>query len=212
MNASCFARSSSREMALGLRCSMPRRCNSAIRPDRLSYSMANSRSIQTPTSRVVRGNVSPIQSVSLSCCSAVNRQLPPSWPKLARPSMPSSCQTLDAVFLIVLVPGPDSVIVDEQNPTDGLAVHAAIQQQQRIRPARQTMRHRPITGEVDQVMTRFGVEEAGTDHARTGIANGLIRKGVFRVSEESGYSVVKFTENTITVILRPFFFETRPFP
>ena len=66
MKAVCFAGSSLREMAFGLRCSMSRRCSSAISPDRVWYSMPHSRAIQAPTSRVVRGRVAAIQTFSLS--------------------------------------------------------------------------------------------------------------------------------------------------
>ena len=67
-----------REIAFGLRCSMPSRCSSAISPERLSSSMPCSRAIQAPISRVVRGRVSAIQIFSRSCCSGVSRQLLPS--------------------------------------------------------------------------------------------------------------------------------------
>src|ERR1700677_4768136 len=106
MKAACFAGSSLREMSFGLRCSMSRRCSSAINPERVWYSMPHSCSIQAPTSRVVRGRVAAIQAFSLPCFSAVSRQTPPSlwrfvaasrerpetptWPKFARPSIPSS--------------------------------------------------------------------------------------------------------------------------
>src|SRR5208282_3245419 len=46
--------------------------------------------LHAPTSRVVRGRAAAIQTFSLSCCSAVSRQEPPSWPKFVRPSTPSS--------------------------------------------------------------------------------------------------------------------------
>src|SRR5271165_669029 len=96
-------------------------------------------------------------------------------------------QAFDAVFLIVPAPRPDRVVVNEQNPGGGLAGHAVIQKQNRVGPARQTVRSRPVTGQLDQVFTRFGVEEAGADHGRTRIAAELIRKGIFRVPAESGY-------------------------
>ncbi len=98
-------------------------------------------------------------------------------------------QTLDAIFLIVPQPRPDRVIVDEQHPGGGLAGHTVIQKQDRVGPPRQTVRHRPVTGQFDQVFTQFGVEEAGADHARTRIAAELIRKGFFRVPAESGYII-----------------------
>ncbi|MEA2789364.1 MAG: hypothetical protein QOG73_1770, partial [Acetobacteraceae bacterium] len=48
--------------------------------------------------------------------------------------------------------------------------------------------HRPISGQFNQVSTRFGVKEAGADHAMTRIAVELIRKGLFRILPESGYT------------------------
>src|SRR5262245_30106673 len=42
MKAACLAGSNLREISLGLRCSIPSRCNSMIRPDRPWYSMPNS--------------------------------------------------------------------------------------------------------------------------------------------------------------------------
>ena len=43
-----------------------------------------------PIWRVERGSDSPIQALSLSCCSRFRRQELPSWPKPASPSIPSS--------------------------------------------------------------------------------------------------------------------------
>jgi hypothetical protein len=48
--------------------------------------------------------------------------------------------------------------------------------------------HRPVSGQLNQVSTRFGVKEAGADHAMTRIAVEPIRKGRVRVLKESGYS------------------------
>jgi hypothetical protein len=39
--------------------------------------------------------------------------------------------------------------------------------------------------QVDQVATRFAVEEAGADHEARRIGTGEIRKGFFRISVES---------------------------
>jgi hypothetical protein len=59
--AACFAGSSLRDTAFGVRCSMPRRCSRAISPNRVWYSMPHSRAIHAPTARVERGGVSPGQ-------------------------------------------------------------------------------------------------------------------------------------------------------
>jgi len=49
--------------------------------------------------------------------------------------------------------------------------------------ARQTVRHRTIAGEVDKVTTGIG---GGADHAGTGIAISLIRKGLFGFLKSRG--------------------------
>ena len=49
-------------------------------------------------------------------------------------------QTFDAVFLIVLVPRPDRVVVDEQHPGCCLTAHAVVQKQDRVGPTPQTVR------------------------------------------------------------------------
>src|SRR5580700_5761710 len=110
MKAACFAGSSLRETAFGVRCSMPRRCSRAISPDRVWYSMPHSRAIHAPTARVERGRVSPVQVFSLSCCSA------------AKPAgaafMAEARQSPDPVFLIELVSGSDRVVVEQQHLGD----------------------------------------------------------------------------------------------
>jgi hypothetical protein len=78
--------------------------------------------------------------------------------------MAEVCQTFDAVFLILPVPRPDRVVVDEQHFGCRLAGHAVIQKQNRVGPTSQTVRRRPISSQVDQILTRFRVEEASTDH------------------------------------------------
>jgi hypothetical protein len=108
MKAACFAGSSLREIAFGLRCSMPRRCNSAISPDRVSIFDA---AFTTRSTRQlhgsVRGRVSADPGFQLVLL--LHRQ------PAAAPFMAEACQTLDPVLLIELVPGPDRVVVDQQN-------------------------------------------------------------------------------------------------
>ena len=43
-------------------------------------------------------------------------------------------QTFDAVFLIVLIPRPDRIVVDEEHPGCRLAGHAVIQKQDGVVP------------------------------------------------------------------------------
>jgi hypothetical protein len=73
-------------------------------------------------------------------------------------------QTFDAVFLIVLVPRPDRVVVDEQHPGCRLAAHAVIQKQHRVGPTPQTVRRRPVSSQLDQVFTRCRIKKAAADH------------------------------------------------
>ena len=57
----------------------------------LSVSLASAKLIETRDGvGGMNGRVAAIQAFSLSCCSTVSRQEPPSWPKVARPSMPFS--------------------------------------------------------------------------------------------------------------------------
>ncbi len=64
----CFSSSSLRGIAPGLWYSRPRRCKSAISPERLSYTRPDSFSIQAPVWRVERGNAAPTHAFkSFSC-------------------------------------------------------------------------------------------------------------------------------------------------
>lgn len=54
-------------------------------------------------------------------------------------------QARDPAVLEQPAPCSDGVVVKQENRTDFLAVHAAIQQYNRVGPARQTMRQGPIT-------------------------------------------------------------------
>src|SRR6476646_5974689 len=138
MNAACFAGSNLREIAVGLRCSMPMRCSRAISPDRVWYSMPHSRAIHAPTARVVRGRVSAIQTFSLSCCSTVSRQLP---------VMAEARQTFDPVLLIEVVPGTHGVAVEQQYFGDRLTAHSLVQQQQRVGAAGQAVLGGTVPGQ-----------------------------------------------------------------
>jgi hypothetical protein len=52
------------------------------------------------------------------------------------------------------------------------------------------MSHRPISGQFNQVATRFGVKEATANHAMTRVAAELIRKRRIRILKESGYMML----------------------
>src|SRR5271166_4340914 len=101
--------------------------------------------------------------------------------------MAKARQAFDALVLIQPIPSADGVVVQQQDLRDIAAAHPVIQQHQRVGAPGRSVSHGTIATRVDQVPARFGVKEAGADHARTGIAAELIRKGLFRAPAESGY-------------------------
>src|SRR4029077_17456900 len=126
MKAACFAGSSLREIVVGLRCSIPSRCNKAIRPDRPSYSMPHSRAIHAPISRLLRVAASALPAAPRPGCP------PPQPPPLPRRQPASTSfvaetrQALDTILLIHPVPGPDRVVVQVQYPRHRLTAHAVV--------------------------------------------------------------------------------------
>ena len=78
--------------------------------------------------------------------------------------MAEARQTLDPVFLIELIPGPDRVVVEQQHLGDRLTAHAFVQQHQRVRAPRQPVRSRTVARQLNQVAARFAVQEAAADH------------------------------------------------
>src|SRR5258708_28583352 len=98
------------------------------------------------------------------------------------------------------MPGADRIVVQKEHLGDRLAAHPIVQQQQGIGPPRQSVSHRPISGQFNQVATRFGVKEAGADHAMTRIVVELIRKRRIRVLKESGYTMSTFTYSTFAAV------------
>src|SRR5476649_37172 len=109
--------------------------------------------------------------------------------------MTKTRQAFDALVLIQPIPGADGVVVQQQDFRDIAATHPIIQQHQCIGAPGQPVSHGAIAAQLNQVATRYGVEEAGSDHAMTRIAAELIRKGLFRVSAESGYTIESATES-----------------
>ena len=95
-------------------------------------------------------------------------------------------QTFDAVFLIVLVPRPNRVVVDEQHPGYRLACHAVIEKQDRVGPTPQTVRRRPVASQVDHVFARFRVKEAAADHEKDQNRGRTDSQGVFSGSRRVG--------------------------
>src|ERR1700756_2727638 len=96
------------------------------------------------------------------------------------------------------MPGADRIVVEKEHLGDRFAVQPIVEQQQGIGPPRQSVSHRPISGQFNQVATRFGVKEAGADHAMTRIAAELIRKRRIRVLKESGYILGSLATRTLS--------------
>ena len=82
----------------------------------------------------------------------------------AAPFMAEARQTLDPVLLIEVVPGPDCVAVQKQHFGDRLTAHSLVQQQQRIGAAGQPVLGGTVAGQLNQVASRFAVQEARADH------------------------------------------------
>ena len=54
----------------------------------------------------------------------------------------------------------------------------------------------PIAGQLDQVMARFGVQEAAADHRCTRIASSAVGKQILRISAEFGvYTIASYVSN-----------------
>jgi hypothetical protein len=86
-------------------------------------------------------------------------------------------QAFDALVFVQPMRDTDGVVVQQQDLSDFTTAHPIIQQHQRVGTPGQSMSQAPIATQVDQVATRCGVKEAGTDRAT--IAAELIRKGLF---------------------------------
>src|SRR3954454_2267468 len=153
MKACCLAGSSLRDIASGLRCSSPRRCTSAISPERLSETTPNSCSIHAP-GRPRQGVADP----RLQRCLLLQGQLAGATPVL------EAGQTIDPVRLEKPVPRPDRIVVDQQHPTNILAAHPAIQQHQRVRPTGQTMLSQPVPSQLGQVLPFLRCQKAAANH------------------------------------------------
>ena len=81
------------------------------------------------------------------------------------------------------MPSADGVVVQQQHPRDRLAAHALVQQHQRVRASRQTMRGRPVPSQFDQVLPRYVVQEPRSDHRAGRVQLGPAGKG-----GEAGFS------------------------
>src|SRR3954447_23926462 len=153
MKACCLAGSSLRDIASGLRCSSPRRCTSAISPERLSETIPNACAIHAP-GRPRHGVADPRLQRHL----LLQGQLAGATPVL------EAGQTIDPVRLEKPVPRPDRIVVDQQPPTNILAAHPAIQQHQRVRPTGQTMLSQPVPSQLGQVLPFLRCQKAAANH------------------------------------------------
>jgi hypothetical protein len=94
--------------------------------------------------------------------------------KAARPSMPSCRYSRCEVS-------------SSRKSTLAIAPQLITFQQQRgIGPPRQSVSHRPISGQFNQVAARFSVKEVTANHSMTRVAAGPIRKRGTWVSKGSG--------------------------
>src|SRR4051812_8434732 len=113
MKAFCLAGSSLRDIASGLRCSSPRRCSSAISPERLSETTPNVCSIHAP-GRPRQGFETPPLQLRLLFRAK----------KTGPPAVVEAGQPIDAILLEQVVPRPDRVVIDQQHPADLFTTHS----------------------------------------------------------------------------------------
>src|SRR5215472_7991935 len=193
MNAACCSGSSLRDTVFGLRCSIPSRCNSATRPHRLSYSMPNAISIQAPTSRVVRGSVAVIQAFSVSCCSSLSRQTPPSWRKLAKPLSPSSSYRRYQLRIVSSSSSRTFATVSQLMPSSSRTSAFA-------RRARRCAAD-PSRASSISSLRDFGLRNPRWIMPTRRIQIAPFRKGDFRLLAESGYNSARERSGFINQVL-----------
>src|SRR5271167_2670602 len=92
------------------------------------------------------------------------------------PFMAEARQTLDPVLLIQLVPQPDCVVVKQQHFSDRLTAQFIVQQCQRVGAAGQAMLGGTVAGQLNQVASRFAIQEPRADHGSSRIASTPIGK------------------------------------
>ena len=97
-------------------------------------------------------------------------------------------QTLDPLLLVQPMPGADRVVVQQQHLRHGFAAHAVVQQHQRVRSPGQTMRGRPVSSQLDQILPRFAVQEPRPYHQPGRIRFAPLGKGTGRILMESRYN------------------------
>jgi len=85
-----------------------------------------------------------------------------------------------------VIPLANGVAVRQQHLGDRLATHPGIKQYQRVCTPRRTMGGRPVPRQLGQVLPRFAVREAASDHAPGRVRLAALGKRNFRVPGESG--------------------------
>src|SRR5579864_472242 len=96
-------------------------------------------------------------------------------------------QALNPLLLVQPMPGADRVVVQQQHLRHGFAAHAVVQQHQRVRSPGQTMRGRPVSSQLDQILPRFAVQEPRPYHQPGRIRFAPLGKGTGRILMESRY-------------------------
>jgi hypothetical protein len=142
MKVACFAGSSLREIAFGLRCSrkaMQQRDQS--RPGLVCDAECRFDPCPDMACRAWQGLGHPGFQLLL-----LVRRKPAGATFVAEAG-----QALDPVFLIPLIPSPDRVVVEEQHLGDQRTTHPLVQQHQRVGAPRQPMHGGAVTGQFDQV-------------------------------------------------------------
>ena len=83
--------------------------------------------------------------------------------------------------MVSLVPGPDRVVVQQQNLGDRLTAHAVVQQHQRVGPTSKPVRSRAVPSKLDQVLAGFRGQGSrrgscgGADSGESGFARGFLQ-------------------------------------
>src|SRR3954464_5971747 len=190
MKACCLAGSSLRDIASGLRCSSPRRCTSAISPERLSETTPNSCSIHAP-GRPRQGVADPRLQRHL----LLQGQLAGATPVL------EAGQAIDPVRLEKPVPRPDRIVVDQQHPTN--AAHPAIQQHQRVRPTGQTMLSQPVPSQLGQVLPFLRCQKAAANHGAEKNPSVPVWQAVFSTSHRVAVYLGSTRKSSANIPLYP---------
>ena len=182
MKAACLTGSSLRDTTSGLRCSMPSRCSSAIRPDRLWY--VDAEFLLDPGANFAgrprqRLGDPGFQLLLLLVAQAALAAL-----------VAEARQPLDTLFLIQTVPSADRVVVQQEDLRDRLAAHPVVQQDQRVRApgrrcAAEPSRARSVNSRRDSLSRKPGRIMRGVESGPERLARGFfgypVSWGIYRI-------------------------------